>query len=53
MGAITVQCINVANQHPEQLKLTQCYMSVTLKNIVEKQLIKEEKSQASSKLHLS
>ena len=31
MGAITVQCINVANQHPEQLKLTQCYMSVTLK----------------------
>lgn len=53
MGAITVQCINAASQHPEQLKLTQRYMSVTLKNIVEKQLIKEEKSQASSKLHLS
>lgn len=53
MGAIPVQCINAANQHPDQLKLTQCYMSVTLKNRVEKQLIKEEKSQASSKLHLS
>lgn len=52
MGAITVQCIKVSNQHAEHLKLLQCYVSY-IKNIVEKQPIKEEKNQASLKLHLS
>lgn len=51
IGAIAVQCIKLSNQYAEHLKLLQCYVSY-IKNVVEKQLIKEEKSQASSKLQL-